>query len=264
MSSTDSTSAPAFLPPNYTQTPNEFFDELLPEIDSMAELKVTLAIIRQTFGWHKVEDKLSLTQLVELTGMHKETVSIGIQAALKRGYVGRRKAGRGYLYGLRVKGRNIRPSNSQEFRPTKERVKEKENVEANASSGKPQSVSLEKYVVDEIYAAMKAAKLRLPNSDFTYHLGRAKDMLEKDEPTDGELDHLPASFVRLWKIRGKADAPAALMEMRRQQARVEVLANDEPPRLSASQRKAGYEWLFDEKDEKRDLDAELEDWRNSA
>jgi hypothetical protein len=109
-------------------------------------------------------------------------------------------------------------------------------VEANASSGKPQTskpVPMEKYVTDRFYEAMREAKYRLPNSEYPYHLGRAQDMLSKDSPTDEEVEELPAAFVRLWTIKGKADAPAALSELRRQKARTAQLAEgaarpDEP------------------------------------
>lgn len=104
-----------------------------------------------------------------------------------------------------------------------------EGVEANASTAKPKSVkpvALEKHIVDGIYEAMREAKLRLPNEHYPYHLGRAKDVIEKDDPTDEEIADLPAAFVRAYKIWGKADAHTALIEMRRQQAREEVLAED--------------------------------------
>lgn len=89
-------------PPNYTQVPNTFFDDLLSQITSLAELKVTLAIIRSTFGWHKNEDQLSLSQLEIATGMTRESVSNGIMEALKTGLVKRRKKGQSFLYGLRM------------------------------------------------------------------------------------------------------------------------------------------------------------------
>ncbi len=109
-----------------------------------------------------------------------------------------------------------------------ERKKEpvvEEGVEAKASSGKPQSegVAVEKYITDRVYEAMRESTYRLPNEDFGFHLGRARDMLDKDGPTDEEIEALPAAFVRTWEIRGKADAQAALMEMRRQKGREKVL-----------------------------------------
>lgn len=110
----------AFDAPNYTQAPNAFFDVLVIEIDSMAELKVTLAIIRATFGWHKDEDELSFSQLEERTGLARQSVNDGVAAALDRGYVTRRKQGRSFLYRLEVQNLDSQgsgPSDGQGSRP---------------------------------------------------------------------------------------------------------------------------------------------------
>ena len=68
--------------PNHTQTPNEFFDVHLKEM-GLSELKIVLAIIRQTFGWHKADDEISFSQFETLTGLSRPAVSKGIQAALE-------------------------------------------------------------------------------------------------------------------------------------------------------------------------------------
>lgn len=52
-----------FQAPNYTQVPDELFDELLTVL-SGAELKVTLYIIRRTFGFKKESDNISLSQML--------------------------------------------------------------------------------------------------------------------------------------------------------------------------------------------------------
>jgi hypothetical protein len=104
-------------------------------------------------------------------------------------------------------------------------------VEANASSEvktSPQTVALEKHIVDGIYAAMRANRTPLDDSDFGYHLGRAQAAVRKMEPTDAELDELPAAFVREWTIRGRADAKSALVELRRQAARPDLVRQDGP------------------------------------
>ena len=91
-------------PPRFTPAPNELFDELLPQIETLGEMKVTLAIIRQTFGWRRQERMLTFSQLQEMTGLARGSVSAGIAAALERGYVGRRRGeGNAYFYGLRVR-----------------------------------------------------------------------------------------------------------------------------------------------------------------
>lgn len=123
-----------------------------------------------------------------------------------------------------------------------------EGEPAEPAAGVPEDsrpIALEKYVTDRVYDAMREAKMRLPNADYRYHLGRAKDMLAKDEPTEDEIEALPAAFVRLFTIKGKADAPAALVELRRQAARGAAMAEGNGASgASTTSRTAGYEWLF--------------------
>lgn len=97
-------------PPGYTQIPHALLDELMPEIASLAELKVTLAIARRTFGWGLEERLLSLSDLQGLTGLSRQSVQAGVTLALQRGYVGRRRVGHGFLYGLGVKNVGSSPS----------------------------------------------------------------------------------------------------------------------------------------------------------
>ena len=88
--------------PNHTQAPNSFFDDSLGKIKSLPELKVILAIIRKTFGWHKRQDKISLSQLEELTGLKRQSVQRGIDLALEHGFIEREPAGQGFLYSLNL------------------------------------------------------------------------------------------------------------------------------------------------------------------
>src|SRR5258708_13009575 len=60
---------PGFTAPNYTQVPDELFDDLMTDL-SGAELKVLLYIIRRTFGFKKTEDNISLSQM--LNGITKK------------------------------------------------------------------------------------------------------------------------------------------------------------------------------------------------
>lgn len=93
-----------FDPPNYTQVPNRLLDEVMPEVESMAELKVTLAIVRTTIGWHERERLISLSRIQELTGLGRQSAQNGLAKALERGYVARRPTakGNGFLYGVRI------------------------------------------------------------------------------------------------------------------------------------------------------------------
>lgn len=76
-----------FALPNHTQTPNDLFDVLLSQIDTLAELKVTLAVIRKTLGYHKKKDPISFTQLQKMTGLQSKAVQDGIEKAIARGTI---------------------------------------------------------------------------------------------------------------------------------------------------------------------------------
>jgi len=78
--------------PNYTQVPNSLI-AMMPELKG-SELKVALAIVRQTFGWRKECDKISLSQLQKLTGMGRQGTQNGINGLLERGVIGRKKVGK--------------------------------------------------------------------------------------------------------------------------------------------------------------------------
>ena len=74
-----------FDSPNFTQAPNQFFDQLLKDIAELSELKVTLVAIRQTFGYHRTKAEMSRAFLEQATGLSRNSVRRGIKLALKRG-----------------------------------------------------------------------------------------------------------------------------------------------------------------------------------
>ena len=82
----------AFSSPNYTQTPNDFFDDLLKTLKE-GELRVILIIIRQTFGWKKKADRISLSQLAEKTGMERKSVCRSLNSLIEKGLVKKHKFG---------------------------------------------------------------------------------------------------------------------------------------------------------------------------
>lgn len=94
----------------FTSVPNMFFDEVLPNIDNMSELKILLAVFRKTYGWikeidpetgqaiYKLEDAISYSQFEEMTGLSNTSVMMGINRALKHGYL--RKVQQGNNQGL--------------------------------------------------------------------------------------------------------------------------------------------------------------------
>lgn len=77
----------AFQSPNYTQTPNDLFDDLLKQVNDLSELKVTLAAIRMTLGYHVKQAELSQDYLEKMTGLSRNSVRRGLALALRRGSI---------------------------------------------------------------------------------------------------------------------------------------------------------------------------------
>lgn len=86
--------------PNYTQLPND----ILENISSMgeAELKVVLVVSRQTFGWQKRRDRISLSQLITKTGLSRQGVIDGTAKAIEKGWVARFAVGQSFEYEIVV------------------------------------------------------------------------------------------------------------------------------------------------------------------
>lgn len=83
--------------PNYFQVPIAWY-ALLADIENASELKVTLAIFRRTFGWHKRGDRISISQLHDETGLTRKAVVAGTEAALERGTITRTRDGQSWEY----------------------------------------------------------------------------------------------------------------------------------------------------------------------
>lgn len=74
-----------FQAPNYTQVPNDFF-ELARDMDK-AELKVLLALIRETFGYHRDSCEMSIRQLARAAGLTPRNAYAGAEKAIQRGLI---------------------------------------------------------------------------------------------------------------------------------------------------------------------------------
>lgn len=61
-----------FTEPNYTQTPNVLIDGMADFTEP--ELRVALVVCRQTFGWHRERAELSITFLMQATGLSNTAV----------------------------------------------------------------------------------------------------------------------------------------------------------------------------------------------
>ena len=90
-----------FAIPNTTPTPNQFYDSALARIDNLAELKCVLYVIRRTYGFAKLIDRIAYSQFVngitckdgkvldEGTGLSGPSVNTGLQKAIKHKYLAR-------------------------------------------------------------------------------------------------------------------------------------------------------------------------------
>ena len=67
------------LEDGYIRIANELFDAVLEKLSSYRHTKVVLAILRKTYGYQKKEDDITISQLAEMTGIHRNNVG----AALK-------------------------------------------------------------------------------------------------------------------------------------------------------------------------------------
>ncbi len=130
-----------YTKPNYTQLPNTLLDIHMPHMKE-AELRVVLAIARSTFGWHKTQDKLSISQLMEKTGLTRQGVVNGIQSGVERGVIKREENGMGFIYSLVVNDELVNeidyltPKLVNEVDTQKKVFKEKKKTSARRQSSK--------------------------------------------------------------------------------------------------------------------------------
>jgi DNA-binding transcriptional ArsR family regulator len=99
------------LKPNFTQTPNIFFDEIMSELGH-AETKCLLYIFRRTYGFQKESDEISLTQfetgmknkegevLDKGTGLKRNNIYKALESLSERGIVLINKSGSINRYSL--------------------------------------------------------------------------------------------------------------------------------------------------------------------
>ncbi len=73
-------------PPNYTQIPNDLPDHWLPFLSGV-EVKVLFVIMRKTLGWHKIRDRISMSQLEKLTGCQEKSIATSIKSLIKKGLI---------------------------------------------------------------------------------------------------------------------------------------------------------------------------------
>jgi len=94
----------------YTKTPNVWFDEIMPKIKSLAEMKVVSYFVRETIGWHRKNKKASYTEIMKGTGLSRQGAFVGVANAIDDGFLIREPHGQSYTYSLNEVFYNIERS----------------------------------------------------------------------------------------------------------------------------------------------------------
>lgn len=103
--------------PNTFQTPNVLID-VMPSL-SESELRILIAVIRKTYGWHKPKDKIAQSQYRLMTGLSKPSIQNGVKGLIEKGLIEIIKKGHGresteyaiLLHNLEVK--NLAPTGKE-------------------------------------------------------------------------------------------------------------------------------------------------------
>jgi len=86
---------------NYTQIPNVYFDEIMRKLSGSDNL-VLMAIMRKTFGWHKEVDRISYSQIIDVTGLSRGTVATTIKSLEEKELIKIIKKGQNNFYTVNV------------------------------------------------------------------------------------------------------------------------------------------------------------------
>lgn len=120
----------------FTLVPNEFFDRVLANIDTVAELKIVLVIFRKTYGLTTESqgtftraEKISYSQLRGMTHLSDSAISDGLKRALEHGYIEKVKEGSfttgSSTYGIKQAGvKKDGPELAEPIKPPKPTSKE--------------------------------------------------------------------------------------------------------------------------------------------
>lgn len=84
----------------YTRFANELLEAMLHFGFSRRELSLMLAIARKTYGYGKLEDDITVTQLAKIAGLRRQHASSGLSSLEGIGAVLKRDGKRGYLLKL--------------------------------------------------------------------------------------------------------------------------------------------------------------------
>lgn len=84
----------------FTRTPNFIF-EIMPQL-SPSEFKVIMVVVRQTYGYHKQVDAISLTQFMAMTSLSRQGVINAIASLIEKGFLVKHTIGNTFKYSVKI------------------------------------------------------------------------------------------------------------------------------------------------------------------
>ena len=199
--------------PNYTQLPNAFIERMN---EYETSISVTfVAICRKTIGWHKTSDRISLSQLEQLTGLSRPTVVTAIKILVRDGWITKQRVRNGMVYDLNFEGEaytdcvgsamnegrklNDLTTESKTILHTKETLQKKEEQDnirgevATLSASPPVPVNghLAKQISDFFYEQAPDKTMY----DFKREMPHCKKLADKARQHENPIEWMKALFV---------------------------------------------------------------------
>ena len=162
---------------NYTAIPNIIFDEHMSNMTG-AELKVIMCICRKTIGWHKLTDRISQSQISQMTGLSVNAIKKAVCSLVDKMLIIQEQSEQGFYYELNISKSDIsesaisendrdgyqkviegvsksdreKPETLSKNDSTKESINKlsKENIK-KAKFEKPDFQTVNKYIIDKKY-----------------------------------------------------------------------------------------------------------------
>lgn len=223
-----------FQSPNHTQTPNDLFDVLMASMGD-AELRVVLVAVRKTLGFHRKCDAISLTQFEKMSGLSRQGVVDGLEAAAKRGLIKElpERGKRGVkFYELVFESDRSDQATSQASRPVTSQASRPDGAltsQASRHTKEKDSKEKEKEIKDSVSPAVETA---------------AGDVISELKPPKKEREPNPwyDAVFEVWGFTAAKNTGYANMLQGKGKAAQYKKYNIEPPLESPERLKAWARW----------------------
>lgn len=186
--------------PAYTQIANDLLDGHIKEL-SEAELKVLLVIFRQTLGYHRTKKDLSISYLVEATGLSKSSVINASQSLEDKEHIEAvRQSGKSTVY--EILWTRTPPTGtgitSPKFRQVEEETSPKSVTGTSIKSEQVDDETSLKFIPKERKELKEKKKESIISKDQTIWTQILTQILNTQYDHNG-VGPLPKTFVDYWQ-----------------------------------------------------------------